>query len=407
MTAELAINGGPPIRTTPFPTWPRFDDTDEKALTSVLHSGRWGMGNRIDEFEAAFAAYQEAEYGISLNSGTTALQVALSAVGVGPGDEVIVPSYTFVATASAVAAVGGVPVFVDVLADTYNINPQSVEQALTAKTRAVIAVHIGGQPADLDALGELLGRRGVALIEDAAQAHGAAWKGRKVGAIGDLGTFSFQASKNLTAGEGGAVISNDRELADRAWSHHNCGRSRTGAWYEHPRLGSNYRMSEFHAALLLSQLQRLDEQMATRTRNGQLLASLLDEIEGVAPLTVDERVTTHAYHLFVLRFDSERFGGITRERFLEAMSAEGIPCSSGYRPLYREAAFTNSFADYPLETPYFNGVPDYSRFNCPVTEHICAAESIWFTQNTLLGDEADTRTIAETVTKLRDRVSEL
>lgn len=389
---DLAVNGGSPTRTTPFPSWPQFGKTDEEALAGVLHSGRWGMADRIDEFETTFAAFQEAEYGVSLNSGTTALQVALSAVGVGPGDEVIVPSYTFVATASAVASVGGVPIFVDVLDDTYNIDPASVRAALTERTRAVIAVHIGGQPADLDALGELLEDRDIALIEDAAQAHGAGWKGRMIGAIGDLGTFSFQASKNLTAGEGGAVISNNRELADRAWSAHNCGRSRTGAWYEHPCLGSNYRMSEFHAALLLSQLQHLDEQMATRTRNGQLLTALLADIEGITPLEVDERVTTHAYHLYIMRFDSERFGGVSRERFLEALNAEGVLCSSGYRPLYREAAFTN----------YFSGRPDYSRFECPVTERVCAEESVWLTQNLLLGEEGDTRDIANAIAKTRE-----
>jgi len=407
MTVALAVHGGSPTRTAPFPSWPQFDATDERALAAVLHSGRWGMADRIDEFEATFAAYQEAEYGISLNSGTTALQVAVAAVGVGPGDEVIVPSYTFVATASSVAAVGGVPIFVDVLEDTYNIDPGAVEEALTEKTRAVIAVHIGGQPADLDALRELSNQRGIALIEDAAQAHGAAWKGRKVGAIGDLGTFSFQASKNLTAGEGGAVVSNDRELADRAWSAHNCGRSRTGLWYEHPRLGSNYRMSEFHAALLLSQLEHLDGQIATRSRNAQLLTSLLSEVDGLTPLEVDERVTTHAYHLYILRFDSAGFGGISRETFLEALTAEGIPCASGYRPLYGEAAFTKSFADYPLETPYFAGKPDYGRFECPVTERICAEESVWLTQNLLLGEEADIRDIAAAVAKIREHADQL
>ena len=342
-----------------------------------------------------------------MNSGTTALQVALSAVDIGPGDEVIVPSYTFVATASAVAAVGGVPIFVDVLENTYNIDPAAVEAALTEKTKAVIAVHIGGQPADLDALGKLSNQHGITLIEDAAQAHGAAWKGRKIGAIGDLGTFSFQASKNLTAGEGGAVVSNSGELADRAWSAHNCGRSRTGLWYEHPRLGSNYRMSEFHAALLLSQLTRLDEQIATRARNARLLTSLLGEIDGITPLAVDERVTTHAYHLFILRFDSASFGGVTKERFLEALNAEGIPCASGYRPLYGEAAFTKSFADYPVDTPYFSGKPDYGRFECPVTERICAEESVWLTQNLLLGEEDDTRDIAAAVAKVREHADQL
>ena len=407
MTTALAINGGSPVRTAPFPAWPSFNRDDEEALAAVLHSGKWGMSVQIDEFERAFAAYQEAAYGVSLNSGTTALQVALSAVGVATGDEVIVPSYTFVATASAVAAVGGVPIFVDIDAHTYNVDPQCVAAAITEKTKAVIAVHIGGQPADLDALADLLRGRDIALIEDSAQAHAAAWKGRKVGAIGDLGTFSFQASKNLTAGEGGFVTSNNRELLDRAWSHHNCGRSREGAWYEHPALGSNYRMTEFQAALLLSQLQRLDAQTATRTRNAQLLTSLLGEIEGLTPAKVDERVTTHAYHLYIMRFDSDGFGGITRDRFLEAMNAEGIACQAGYRPLYREAAFTNSFSDYPLETPYFRGKPDYSRFDCPVTERICATEAVWLGQNMLLGDDADTRDIATAVARVRNQVGDL
>jgi len=405
--SPLAINGGTPIRTRPFPSWPIFDHTDEAALNDVLRSGKWFMADRVAQFEVDFAAYHGARFGVTVSSGTTALQVALGAVGVKLGDEVIVPSYTFVATASAVAAVGAVPVFVDIDANSYNIDPAGVEAAVTEKTKAIIAVHIGGLPADLDALMEIGQRRGIPIIEDACQAHGAAWKGRRVGAIGDIGCFSFQASKNLNCGEGGFVLSDDTKLAERAWSLHNCGRSREGAWYEHAALGSNYRLSEFQAALLSSQLQRLSDQTATRTANGQLLTSLLEEVDGIEPRLVDDRVTTHGYHLYILRFRADGFGGLPRERFIEALSAEGIPCSAGYRPLYKEEAFSGTFGDYPLETPFFGGAPDYTRFSCPVTERACAEESVWLTQNMLLGDEEDTGDIARAIAKIRDGVDDL
>ena len=406
MTA-LAVGGGTPVRTTSFPSWPVYDADDEKALLNVLHSGRWFLADRVEEFDRVFAAYQDAQYGVSISSGTTALQVALEALGVGAGDEVIVPSYTFVATASAVATVGSVPVFVDVDPKTYNIDPASVEAAVTESTRAVIAVHLAGQPADLDALGKLAAKRGIALIEDSAQAHGAAWKGRKVGAVGDLGTFSFQASKNLNAGEGGFITTDDEELANRAWSLHNCGRAREGAWYEHPLVGANYRITEFQAGLLLNQILRLDDQMATRSLNGELLTSLLSQIDGVEPLRVDPRVTRHAYHLYVIRYDADSFGGAPRDRFIEALEAEGIPCSSGYRPLYGEPAFAASFRDYPFETAYFDGKPDYARFSCPVTERICADEAVWLTQNLLLGTEQATRDIAAAISKIREHAGQL
>ena len=283
---KLALYGGTPVRTSPFPAWPVCDETDEAAVVEVLRSGKWCMSAAVDEFERAFADYHQAGHGVSLNSGTTALQVALSALEIGFGDEVIVPSYTFIATASAVAAVGGAPVFVDVDPETYTISPAAVEEAVTERTKAVIAVHVAGQPADLDTLSGLCARRGLALLEDACQAHAAAWKGRRVGAIGDLGCFSFQASKNLNCGEGGFITTDDDALADRAWSLHNCGRVRAGAWYDHPTLGSNYRLSALQAALLSCQLRRLDGQTAERTKNASLLSSLIDEVDGIDPVAI-------------------------------------------------------------------------------------------------------------------------
>ena len=395
----LALNGGSPLRNSPFPSWPIYGHGEEEALLAVLHSDRWFLAEHTERFERDFAAFQEAKFGIATSNGTTALQVALSAIGIRPGDEVIVPAYTFIATASAVVASGGIPIFADIDPDTYNIAPQSVANAITEKTLAIIGVHIGGCPCDLDALNALAADHQIHLIEDAAQAHAAAWKGRRVGAIGHLGTFSFQASKNLCAGEGGFITTDDEVLAERAWSVHNCGRSRTGAWYEHPLIGSNYRISEFHAALLLHQLERLEAQTARRTENSALLTSLLHQIEGIAPMGEDERTTTHAHHLYIFRYQAESTG-LTRDRFIEALSAEGIPCSSGYRPLYREAAFTTHFIASPLSSPYFQGRPDYSGVSCPVTEHACVREAVWLTQNMLLGTADDMRDIASAINKV-------
>ena len=357
--------------------------------------------------ERAFPEFHQARHGCAVSSGTTALQVALEAAGVGVGDEVVIPSYTFVATAAAVALVGAVPVFVDVTPDTYCIDVTAVEAAVTERTRAVIAVHLAGQPADLDGLTILCKKHGLRLIEDAAQAHCAEWKGRRVGAIGDLGTFSFQASKNLNAGEGGFVVSDDDALADAAWSIHNCGRSRSGEWYEHPLIGGNYRMTEFQAALLLSQMRNLEPQADLRSKNAALLADHLSDIEGIEPLLVDDRVTRHAYHLYVLRYDGAAFGGATRDRFIEALCAEGVPGAAGYRPLYREPAFQERFRDYPLDSPAFGGKPDYSQVDCPVTERICADEAVWLTQNLLLGSEQDIAHIAEAVRKIQQSSDQL
>jgi dTDP-4-amino-4,6-dideoxygalactose transaminase len=403
----LSIRGGTPVRNKPFPAWPVSGREDEQALLDVLHSGRWFLADRIAEFEAKFAAFQEAQYGIGVSSGTTALQVALEAVGLRPGDEVIVPAYTFVATASSVVSCGGIPIFADVEPDTYNIDPASVAASITDQTRAIIVVHIAGRPADLDATMELARPRGIRVIEDACQAHAAAWRGRRVGAIGDLGAFSFQASKNLCAGEGGFITTNDRQLHDRAWSIHNCGRALQGAWYEHPLIGSNYRMSEFHAALLLSQMRNLEEQTATRTRNAAYLGRLLAEIDGVAPLAADDRVTVHANHLFVVRYDGRAFDGAPRDRFIEALKAEGVPCSSGYRPLYLETAFDATFSQRPYRSAYFGGQPDYTKVCCPVTERICTDEAVWLTQNMLLGPETDMEDIAAAVRKVSQNRGQL
>ena len=401
--SQLAMDGGEKARTKPFPSWPMWDESELNALRETLESGRWGIGNsKVSEFEEKFAAYVGAKYGICVTSGTTALEIALRAADIGPGDEVIVPPYTFMATASSVLMVNAIPIFADINPDTYNLDPDEMEKAITDRTKAVIPVHIGGCPADMDRVMEIAGKHNLIVIEDCAQAHAAEWRGQRVGSIGDMGCFSFQSSKNLCAGEGGIITTNSQELGDRCWSFHNCGRVRSGAWYEHHVVGSNFRMTGWQAAILLAQMERLDEQTEIRNRNALYLSERLSEIEGIKPARRDERVTKHAYHLYIFRYGAEKFGGAPRSRFLQALSAEGIPCSSGYNPLYKHDLFKAPIQKCPLSCGYYKGEIDYSKVHCPVTEKACNEEGVWFTQNMLLGDQEDTDDIVKAIEKIRE-----
>ncbi len=398
----LAIDGGTPARQGPFPAWPVWGEAEEQRLLQVLRSGKWGIGSEtIDEFETAFAAMQEAKQCISVPNGTVAIEVALRGAGVTYGDEVIVTPYTFVATASAVLTVGGIPVFADIEPDTYQIDAGSAAKLVTDRTKAIIPVHIGGGPADMDAVMDLAGDAEIMVIEDCAQAHLAAWKGRRVGAIGDLGTFSFQSSKNITAGEGGAIVGDDERLMDRVWSYRNVGRVRQGAWYQHEVLGGNSRMSGWQAAILLAQMTRAEEQLALRERNALSLVEKLSHIPGIAPLKRDERVTHHAYHLFIFRYDASAFGGRSRADFFRALAAEGVSSSAGYNPLYRENAIINATRVLGELTGTPVASTETNAERCPVTERVCAEESCWLSQNTLLGTEKDMSDIAAAVAKIQ------
>lgn len=399
---KLAIDGGEPIRKKGFYRWPVWDESEISALKEVLESGVWGVGgSKVPEFEQKFAEYVGVEHGICVTSGTTALEIALKAGGVGPGDEVIVPPYTFMATASAVLLVNAIPIFADIDPETYNIDPNEIEKNITERTKAIIPVHIGGCPADMDAIMDIAKRHNLIVIEDCAQAHSAEWKGKKVGSIGDMGCFSFQSSKNLCAGEGGIITTNNQELGDKCWSFHNCGRVRQGAWYEHPLLGSNLRMTEWQAGILLSQMKRLDEQTKIRNENALYLDKKLSEIEGIKPQRRDERVTTHAYHLYIFRYDASKFNNVPRARFLQALSAEGIPCSSGYNPLYKDDLFKAPIERCPLSCGYYKGKVDYAKVECPVTEKVCREEGVWFFQNMFLGDKSDMDDIVNAIKKIK------
>ena len=407
--AALAVDGGTPVRTAPFPKWPVYDEREERALLETLRSGRWGShantGN-VATFSERFAAYQEAQHGVAVTNGTAALEVALRAVGVGPLDEVILPPYTFVASATAVLAIGAIPVFCDILPDTLLIDPADAARKVTPRTKAIIAVHIAGQPADMDGVLEVAKRHSLKVIEDAEQANGAALRGRKVGAIGDAGTFSFKSSKNVIAGEGGVIVTNDREVADRSWSFANVGRIREGAWYQHEAMGMNLRMTEFQGALLLAQMERLDEQFERRERNARYLDRELAKVPGITPQARDERVTGHAHHLYVGRYDKSAFGGRDRAWFLKAMHAEGIPVSAGYTtPLYRMNAVIQErkkWADLAREAGRDVTCPASPEEEAlPNTERACGEQGFWLGQTVLLAEEKDMADIVGAAAKVQ------
>lgn len=427
--ATLALKGGTPTRREPFPSWPVWDQTEEKALVEVLHSGKWwrfsyGVGaelrepetgdrSRVVQFQEAFAEFHQARYGIACANGTAAIEILLKAAGVGPGDEVIVPAYTFVATASAVLQVNAVPIFADMDPDTYNLDPASVEARITSRTKAVIPVHFGGQSCDMDAMCAIAAKHGLFLLEDAAHAHGAEWRGLKLGALGGGGTFSFQASKNMTAGEGGIITTQDPAVAELCESYLWAGRQVGRPWYEHHRLGWNYRMTEFQAAILLQQLRRLDGQNALRERNAAYLSARLSRIPGIRPLRVDSRVTRHSWHIYMFRFSREEFGGVSRDAFLKALAAEGIPCSPGYsHPLYRNPMFLKQ--DFyprgcPISCGHYGGEIRYEDFIalCPIAERACAEEAVWLEHRLLLGSEQDVESIVQAIEKIRRHAGEL
>jgi dTDP-4-amino-4,6-dideoxygalactose transaminase len=416
---QLALYGGVPVRNAAFPRWPVFDRSEERALLEVLHSGNWWHASQGEsshhadaieplsktaELELAFAKALGAERAIACANGSAALEVALKAAGVGPGDEVIVPPYTFVATATAALLLGATPIFCDIERDTFNIDPAQVERAITRRTKAVIPVHFAGMAADMDRLRAIAGEHELFLLEDAAHSHGARWRDRALGTIGHAGTFSFQASKNMTAGEGGMIVTNDPEFAELCESYIWAGRKYGRPWYEHHRLGWNYRITEFQSAILIEQLKRLEAQTARRMRNGLFLNTKLAAVPGIHPLRVPEWVTRHSFHIYVFRFDAEEFG-LSREEFVRALQAEGVPCSTGYAaPLYKAPMFPER--RFHVNDALFATI-DYDEFaeRCPQAERACR-EAVWIEHRVLLGEEDDMKDILRAVMKIYENRSE-
>jgi dTDP-4-amino-4,6-dideoxygalactose transaminase len=400
MKEKLAINGGPKTVNTDFP-WPVFDQTDIDEITNVVKSGSWGnpdCGETVEMFEKEFADFCGSKYAIACVNGSVALRIALIACGVKPGDEVIITPYTFIATASIVLEANCVPVFVDIDPDTYNIDPAEIEKAITPATKAIIPVHFAGQACDMDRIMAIAEYHGLKVIEDACHGHGAEYKGKKLGSIGDAGCFSFQSSKNLTSGEGGMVITNDPDLYDMMNSLRNVGRVKGGEWYEHHYLGCNYRITQLQTSLLLSQFKRLKEQTKRRHENGTYLNSLLEQIDGIEPLKRGKGETIHSYHIYIFKYDKSKFNNLSKSEFANMLAAEGVPCFMGYpQPLYKQPLFQEkNFMCYAIPESV-----SYKNVKCRVTEKACYEEAVWIMQNAMLGTKKDMELFAEAIRKIQ------
>lgn len=412
-----ALLGGTPVRTRPFPSWPVVEEEEHQALRQVLESRHWNRGAVVEQFEEAWKERLGARHVVATASGTAALYTSLFALGVGPGDEVIVPPYTFVATVNVVLLHHALPVFVDTDRQTFQMDPDKIEGAATGRTRCIVPVHLGGNVAEMDKIRRLAAGRGIAVLEDACQAHLAEWRGQKVGTWGDLGCFSFQASKNLNSGEGGAISGNDPGLMETCASFQNAGRpyrvdeqGRLGAdrdsGFAYARNGDNRRMTEFQGALLLAQLKRLEDQSRIREENARYLSTQLEQVPGISPARMYEGCTRNAYHLFMFRYDSRFFADLPRSRFLEALRAEGIPCSGGYRPLNREPFLKEILASRPFRRIYSSReLSQWEERNlCPENDRLCA-EAVWLSQTQLLGPRTDMDDIVAAVAKIQKQAS--
>jgi len=409
-TDKPAILGGRPVRTAPFPSWPVIAENEERAWMKVLRSGKWNRldGDNARQFEETWAAKLGAKHCLATANGTSALIISLNALGIGPGDEVIVPPYTFVATVNAVLIQHAMPVFVDTDPETSQIDARKIEAAITERTRCILPVHLGGSPADLDAILEIGRKHNIPVLEDACQAHLAEWRHRKVSTLGTLGCFSFQASKNLNSGEGGAILTNDSDLYRVCQSFHNNGRGDTGSGFGYVRNGANLRMTEFQAALLLEQLKRVEDQSHSREKNAAYLTKQLAEIPGIRPARMYDGATRNAYHLYIFRYDKTQFANLPRAQFLKALHAEGVPGSGGYTPLNKEPFLKHTFDSRAYRAIY----PDKQlaawteRNQCPANDKLCE-EAVWFTQTMLLGPREDMDQIADAVRKIQRQAAAL
>ena len=400
--SKLAISGGRPAKKTPFPSWPIWDEREERSVLAVLQSGKWGHtmtpNDRAREFESLFAQYHGVDYCITVANGSVALEVALRTAGVGPGDEVITTPTTFVATGQSAVMVGADTVFADIKPDTYCIDPDAIAAAITPRTKAIIVVHIGGYPCEMDRIMDIARQHDLIVVEDCAQAHGTKIDGKPVGSIGDFGCFSFEASKLMTAGEGGAVITNNEQFGNDAFSLCNAGfKYANEASFDRSAkvVGWNLRMTEFQAAILTCQLSRLDEHKRVRQHNAEYLNSRLAEIEGISPLTSTKEQN---YYSYLFRCDTKAFGNIPIQTIRKAFAAEGIPSfssPSNQPPSYRSPRFLSPRRDY-------------RDVHCPRAERAFEHEAMGISAvRCLLGSKEDMNDIVKAVLKIKENAGEL
>lgn len=406
---ELAITGGPPVRSRPYPAWPSEDDADVAAVADVVRSGRWGgfpePGPMASAFEERFASYQGARHGVLMANGTVTMEVALKALGIGWGDEVIVPALTFSATPYAAMAAGALPIFVDITPDTWTIDLDLVEAAITPRTRAVMPVHLGHQMADMDRVMEVAGRHGLAVVEDCAHAHGQRWRDRGAGCIGDFGSFSHQSSKILTSGEGGSLLTNDDRLARLAHSLIDCGRPKDDGEKEFT-FGANHRLGELNAALLTVAMDRFPGQQEQREQQGRHLEDVAGQVPGVRIMRHDERITRWSFYRYIVAIDPEAFAGRTHQAVCDALEAEGVGAWTGYEPMSRYDLFQPALSRLPVAVEHADRL-DPSRMSFPVAEAAGLREGVYLDENVFRAGRGGVDDVVEALAKVQRHADEL
>ena len=410
---KLAIAGGEPLRNTPFTEWPLARKEERAALEDVLASSKWGgqpfPGKYSVAFGNKFAELHTAKYAQCVNTGTVAIQAALKAIGIRPGDEVIVPAYTWEGTVGPVLLVNAVPVFVDIDPNTYCLDSKLIEKAITPKTKAIMPVHLGMRFADMDDILRIAAKHKLKVIEDCAHAHGGKWKGKGAGSMGDMGAFSFQSSKLITSGEGGAVITNTLEYMELVQSYINAGRASLTDNFHRRIIGFNYRLGEFQAAVLFAQLERLPEQGKIRERNMKRLEEKLNGTPAIGLLPPDPRITSLAPYGYVLKYFSEQAGGVPRASFVAALQLEGIPCDGlFYEPVYKSSLFPLDPMDFPaLSWGREKPLDLRNMYSCPEAERAAYQEAVWFPHQLFLGGDQDVDAIADAIHKVLENIDEL
>jgi dTDP-4-amino-4,6-dideoxygalactose transaminase len=403
--AKPALLGGAPVHQGGWPAWPTWRESWEPAVLKVLRSCKWfrGSGENVAQFEAAYAQLLGARRCLATASGTTALLVSLHVMDVDAGDEVIVSPFTFIATYNAVLINKALPVFADTDPATFTMDPASIESRITDRTRAILPVHIYGLPCDMDPINRIARQHKLAVIEDACQAWLAEYKGRKCGVLGDLGCFSFQESKHLPSGEGGAVTSNSDELVDRCQSFHNCGRSygsfRGSGYFTR---GGNYRMQHFQAEILMQQFDKLVQETARRRENADYLTAQLKQIAGIQPASVPES-SRAVWHLYPFRYDAQQFNGLPRDRFIKALNAEGVPCGGGYTEQYNDGLLDEAIASRGFKRLFSaERLKAYREsFHELKGNRLVCATTVAMTQNLLLANRSDIDHIVEAIRKIQ------
>jgi dTDP-4-amino-4,6-dideoxygalactose transaminase len=410
---KLAITGGEPLRKTPFTSWPIGGKEEAAGLEEVLTSTKWGgqpfPGKHSLTFSKKFAEVHTVKYAQCVNTGTVAIQASLKAIGIKPGDEVIVPAYTWEGTVGPVLLVNAVPIFVDVDPDTYCLDAKLIERAITPKTKAILPVHLGMRFADMDEILRIASKHKLKVVEDCAHAHGGMWKGQGAGSMGDMGAFSFQSSKLITCGEGGAVVTNNLEYMEIVQSYINAGRASPTDQFHHRIVGFNYRLGEFQAAVLGPQLDRLPQQSAIREKNMKHFESRLQNTPAVGLLKTDPRITRLAPYGYVIKYFTDKAKDIPRAAFVAALQLEGVHCDGlFYEPVYKSSLFPVDPADLPaLSWGREKPLDLRSMFSCPQSERAAYHEAVWFPHQHFLGPTKDVDDIADAIEKILANIEEL